>query len=203
MRIRTTPLLLLGAALASGVFLAIASPPAVASASDDVVCTQQIDNKIDPASGPAGTAAVVSWNFGSPGPLVVVTWDDGVLLNGVEQRKVDDCYQGVDIVVPADAAAGAHEIVVSCAYCLVPAEYARVTFTVVPEATPSPTVTATATPTPTAAVTPTPPAPRPPNTGNGSSGEETLPGIAILGLAMLFAAGVVAGIRQIGEVDAG
>ena len=190
-------LALMAAAIAAGVTVAAASQPPLVQAEDDVVCTQQIDSRISPAAGPAGSSAVVSWNFGTPGPLVIVTWDGDVLLNGVEQREVDDCYRGVDVAVPSDAKPGAHEVVVSCAYCLVPEEYARLTFTVIAETTP----TATVTPSPTAPVTPTPPAPRPPNTGNGSSGEETLPGIAIFGLALLFAVGVGAGIRQMHGID--
>lgn len=190
-------LALMAAAIAAGVTLAAASQPPLVQAEDDVVCTQQIDSRISPAAGPAGSSAVVSWNFGTPGPLVIVTWDGDVLLNGVEQREVDDCYRGVDVVVPSNAKPGAHEVVVSCAYCLVPEEYARVTFTVTDGATP----TVTATPTPADASTPTPPAPRPPNTGSGVSGEKTLPTAAIVGLFMLFLAGVIAGVRQLDGVD--
>lgn len=185
------------AILVAGLLFSFALTPIGVSASDDVVCTQQIDSRITPGSGAPGSVAVVSWNFGVPGPLVVVTWDGEALLNGVATRKVDDCYQGVDVPIPVDAATGSHEVVVSCAYCLVPEEYARVTFTVT--AAPSPTATVS----PSPAGSPTPPAPRPPNTGSGAGGGQSLPAAVIGGLCLLFAAGVAAGIRQAasGNVD--
>lgn len=167
--------------MAAGVSGVTAATPVRAQ----TVCTADVRTVMIPQSGPPGTRVQLSWNSGDPGPLVVVSWDNLPLLNGVAQPQIDDCFRGVEGVVPADAKPGAHTVSADCAYCLVAFNYGTWTFTVTgPAATPTPggaTPTATVprpvtpTSTPTAARPPDVPpltttpviAPGPPRTGTG------------------------------------
>ena len=168
--------------------LLIGGGPALPALAVQTVCTAELRSRMAPGSGPPGTHVRLSWNFGAPGPLITVSWDGQALLNGVPQPNIDDCFRGVEIVVPAGATPGPHAVNVDCAFCLVAFSYGTFTFTVTgatatataPAATPTVTRTGTpaATATPTAArptdspqPTATPPqVPGPPRTGKGSMG---------------------------------
>ena len=181
-------------------------------------CTADVRSIMTPQSGPPGTPVQLSWNFGAPGPLIIVSWDDQALLNGVAQPKIDDCFRGVEIVVPANAKPGPHTVKVDCAFCLVAFSYGSFTFTATggtatptaATATPRAPVTATAiaTATPTAARPPDGPRPAPtvlvppgpPRTGSGGAGAPGTWGWLAAGVALLLmGSALAAASRQRGR----